>query len=154
MPDYRRRGNNSGKSTGFIIVSILMFASGIIAIFMGVIVATTKLEDGDASKVMVTIAMILTFAYAVIEIITGITSLAGRGRVIKPNTCITLGRVVVIIAVIQLLVSAFNGITLWHLVVLGAVGIIVPWVYLIFSARGRVKRPESSVQRYVNSSRY
>ncbi len=154
MPDYRRKRNTGGKSTGFMAVSILMLVSGIIAVFMGVIVASSRLDDGESSKLLVTIAMLLTFAYAVLEVITGIASVAGRGRVIKPSTCITLGRAVVIIAVIQLLLSAFNGITVWHLAVLGAAGIVVPWIYLIFSARGRVKRPESTVQRYINSNRY
>lgn len=137
------------KSTGFVTASILLFAAGIAAVVVGILTAVTKLHDGDASKAMVYIALIITIAYGIVEVITGLVSLSGKSRSINPVKCVTLGRIIIILCFIQIIISGFNGIYAGYLTALIIIGILIPLFYLIASAKGRIRRPRRNTQREI-----
>ena len=132
----------------------MIFIAGIAAIFAGVVIMVAKLKDGDAPKLFVCIAMILTLIYGVLEIVIGISSLSDGRRLANPSGCVTLSKIVIIICIIQLFISLFNGIMAWGLLALFVLGILIPILYLFSSKRGRVKRPPAGRPRYENRRRY
>ncbi len=141
--------SNVKKSTGFVAASILMLAAGFGAIVVGILAATAKLEDGDASKTLIWLAMIITIVYGIAEIVTGFASLAKKPGSINPAKCVTLGRIIIILCFIQIVISGFTGIYAGFLIALAIIGIVVPLFYLIASARGRIKRPGREIRREI-----
>lgn len=141
--------NRVRKSTGFVTAGILMLAAGFGAIIVGIMAASVKLNDGDAAKSMVLLAMIITIVYGIAEIVTGFASLCKKPGSINPAKCVTLGRIIIILCFIQIIISGFNGIYAGYLIALVIIGIIIPLIYLIASARGRIKRPGREIKREV-----
>lgn len=125
-----------------------MFIAGIVAIFVGVMVMGTKLKDGDADRLFVIAALVLTLAYGVLEIVVGIASLSDGRRITNQNGCVTLSKIIIVLCIIQLIISLFNGIMSWQLGALFVIGILIPIIYLFVSKRGRVKRPQPKPSGY------
>lgn len=144
----KRRTQPTQRTASFTFFSILMFVAGIAAIFAGVIVMGTKLKDGDASKAFVVAALVLTLAYGIFEIVVGIASLSDGRRITNQSGCVTLTKLVIILCVIQMGLSLFNGIMSWQLGALFVIGILIPIIYLFVSKRGRVKRPPARQTGY------
>ena len=129
------------RTAAFTFFSVLLFIAGIAAIFAGIIVTIAKLRDGDATKLFVYIALILTLLYGVLEIVVGIASLSDGRRLTNQSGCVTLAKIIIIVCIIQLFRSLFNGILSWQLGAMIVIGILIPILYLFVSKRGRVKRP-------------
>ena len=149
MKNTKSKKNNVRKSTGFLTASTLLLLAGVGAIVVGILVAKTKLGDGDASKILVYLAAALTIIYGAVEIITAFVSLSGKSRSINPAKCVTLGRIIIILCFIQIIISGLNGIYAGYLIALVIFGFIIPLIYLIASARGRIRRPGKEIRREI-----
>lgn len=110
------------------ILSFLLILSGIVCAAMIYFVTRSRLDAVANSYNVMLAADVMIFIYAMIYFVCGLVALFRRTprRVVKVRPFIEVG---VFLCIIQLIISATNGILISHLIILAAAGILIPQLY-------------------------
>lgn len=110
------------------ILSILLLLSGLACGAMIFFVTRQRLTAVDNSYKLMLACDVMIFIYALIYLICGLTALFRRipRQVVKVRPFVQVG---VFLAVIQLILSAVNGILVNHIIILAVCGIFIPQIF-------------------------
>ena len=121
------------------ILGILLLLVGLTGFAMIYIVTRSRLNAVANSYNLMIISDILMLVYSLIYFICAICTLSRRSprRVASVRPFVQLG---VFLAIGQLIVSAFNGIVIWHMIVLGVCGVLIPELFFLLLAHIMARR--------------
>lgn len=125
------------KKIPVIISGILMLPASIAAIVTDILVFISRLSAVSSSLLLTLVSCGLVILWAILNLYTGLSAIAGRKKSKKLKKCFILGVISVIIFIIQGMISAMNGIAVNYLLILAVCGFAIPCIH-IFTCRSRM----------------
>lgn len=120
------------KNFVYSLSGIFMMAAALFGAYTAVLVFISRLNSNEASFILAVAAAVLSFVYSIINFVLGLFVFKRKNRrQIMGN--IRLGVVSIILFVVQILLSAVNGIAINHLVILAICAFVIPCFYMIAS---------------------
>ncbi|MGI6071613.1 MAG: hypothetical protein ACOX75_01175 [Lachnospiraceae bacterium] len=111
-------------------LSMLLLFSGLTGLVMIFFVTASRLYSVNTSYIITIICAVMMVVYSLINLISGISALASktirRAARVRPFV-----QIAAIIAIVQLILSATNGILLSHLIILGIAGVLIPELFFL-----------------------
>ena len=118
------------KNASYIVTGIFMILSGLAGLVLTVLVFISGLTSAVSALSFTVISAALTMIWAIINLNIGFSSVGGAKNQKRLKRNFYLGTVSVIIFIVQILLSAANGISAVHLIILIACGFVIPCVYI------------------------
>ena len=125
----------TARSLLFTISSIMMILSGAGSIVCGVFMTIKSLDSTDTSMPLTFITTVLILIFSVTNIVTGIHGVRNHNRRINSAVVIRLPEISVIVALLTVVITLFNGVQLGTLLVLIVTGILIPIAFIYAAAR-------------------
>ena len=139
----------------FPVTCILLIISGALGLIMDFLLAVEKMKDVDCPKFLAVLVIVFGLAWSVAAILVGISGYSEAKRIIlqqrrkrsaarvRPHLSIRqLGMraiLIIVICAIQILFALLTGLQLWQLFLLLVIGILIPYLFMLFG-RGTVPK--------------
>ena len=140
----------------FPVSCILLIISGALGLIMDFLLAVEKMKDVDCPKFLAVLVIVFGLAWGVAAILVGISGYSEAKRIIlqqrrkrsaarvRPHLSIRqLGMraiLIIVICAIQILFALLTGLQLWQLFLLLFIGIVIPYLFMLFSKGTVTKR--------------
>lgn len=121
----------TARSVFFTASSIAMIFSGILGFITAALITSERLKMANASAAAAFITMGVIIIYSVVNIIVGITGVKKYNRRINSSVIIRVPEAGIVLCVIALICSLFNGIRTFHFILILLSGIAVPLMFIV-----------------------
>lgn len=121
----------TARSVFFTASSIAMIFSGILGFITAALVTTERLNMANASVPAAFITMGIIIIYSITNIICGIAGAKKYNRRINSSVIIRIPEISIVMCILSLIFSLFNGIRTAHMLLIILSGIVVPLVFIV-----------------------
>ncbi|MCF0143463.1 MAG: hypothetical protein HUJ75_08820 [Parasporobacterium sp.] len=121
----------AARSLLYGISGFLNIAGGLVTLVTGVIMFISRLHGIETSKALAVVSLVIMILYSLSNIVVSLSSLTGKIRHSKLQKLARYLIINLLLCVIGIICSAINGISVAHLIIVLAAGIIVPLISYI-----------------------
>lgn len=112
------------------IICILLILAGICGFVMILMIVRSRNEAVNVSRILTIASAVMIFIYSLINLLCGVIALFRRipRKAVRVRPFV---QVSVILGILQIIVSAYNGILIPHLIILGVAGVLIPELFFL-----------------------
>ncbi len=112
------------------IICILLILAGICGFVMIFLIVRSRNEAVNVSRILTIASAVMIFIYSLINLLCGVIALFRRipRKAVRVRPFV---QVSVILGILQIIVSAYNGILIPHLIILGVAGVLIPELFFL-----------------------
>lgn len=108
----------------------MLILAGICGFIMIFLIVRSRGEAVNVSRILTIASAVMIFIYSLINLLCGSIALFRRipRKAVRVRPFV---QVSAILAILQILVSAYNGILIPHLIILGVIGVLIPELFFL-----------------------
>ena len=120
----------TAKSTLFTVSSIMMIVAAACSFVASVLIFLERFSSPGVSKPILLATIAATLVFSGINLFVGISGIRTYNKRTNSSVVIRFPEISVFICVIAIILAFFNGIIIWHFLILIFSGVIIPAVFI------------------------
>ena len=111
-------------------ICILLTLGGFTGLVMTFLIVRSRHAAVSTSQILTMITAVMMIVYSLINIICGIIALFRRipRKAVRVRPFVEVGA---IISILQIIISAYNGIQIIHLIIIAICGVLIPEIFFL-----------------------